>query len=156
MSRFGSALLASAALIATSPLSMAFAQRAAIEEIVVTAKQREESLQEIPLPITAFTALDLQKRSILDVRDLARFTPSFNYYSGTGRADPTALVVRGLSPNTSDERFQGLSIFVDGIFQSGPRRTSTRSRLDKSIDVNWPYRRSRIGSTSLTIQRLHE
>ena len=131
MSRLGSALLASAALIATSPLSMAFAQRAAIEEIVVTAKQREESLQEIPLPITAFTALDLQKRSILDVRDLARFTPSFNYYSGTGRADPTALVVRGLSPNTSDERFQGLSIFVDGIFQSGQLTSIDLSSLER-------------------------
>jgi iron complex outermembrane recepter protein len=102
-----------------------------IEEIVVTAKQREESLQDVPLAITAFSALDIEKRSILDVRDLARFTPSFNYYSGTGRGDPTALVVRGLAANTSDERFQGLSIFVDGIFQSGQLTSIDLSSLER-------------------------
>ena len=107
------------------------AQTLILEEIVVTAKQREERLQDVPLPITALSALDIEKRNILDVRDLARFTPSFNYYSGNGRADPTALVVRGLAANTSDERFQGLSIFVDGIFQSGQLTSIDLSQLER-------------------------
>ncbi len=87
--------------------------------IVVTAKGREQDLQDVPLAITAFDTEQLQARGINDIRDLAAFTPSFNFYSGTGRSDPTALAVRGLAPNTSDERFQGLSVFVDGIAISG-------------------------------------
>jgi outer membrane receptor protein involved in Fe transport len=143
ISKFGrkSALLRSAALIglaaaATGPAlaqqqAQQQSQRLAIEEIVVTAKQRAENLQDVPLSITAFTGEALQERGILDVRDVARFTPSLSYYSGSGRADPTALVVRGVSPQTSDERYQGLSIFVDGMFMSGQLTSVDLSQVDR-------------------------
>ena len=102
-----------------------------VDEIIVTAKLRAERLQDVPLSVTAFTGAGLEQRSILDVRDVARFTPNFNYYSGSGRADPTALVVRGLSANTSDERYQGLSFFVDGIYQSGQLTSIDLSQLER-------------------------
>lgn len=114
------------------------AQELALEEIVVTSKQREQNLQEVPLNITAFSSADLLKKNIFDVRDLASLTPSFTYYSGTGRADPTALVVRGLAPNTSDERYQGLSIFVDGVFQSGQLTSVDLSDLERVEVIKGP------------------
>ena len=116
----------------------AVAQQLTVEEIIVTSKQREQNLQDVPLNITAFSTEDLVKKNILDVRDLAQLTPSFTYYSGTGRADPTALVVRGLAPNTSDERYQGLSIFVDGIFQSGQLTSVDLSNLERIEVIKGP------------------
>lgn len=87
--------------------------------IIVTAKNREQRLQEVPLPITVFDATELENRGISNVQELAAFTPNFNIYSGSGRQDASAINVRGLSANTSDERYQPVSFFVDGIFMGG-------------------------------------
>lgn len=99
--------------------SQAFAQDQDVDEIIVTAKQRTQNLQEVALPITVLVASDLIERNILDAKDVAAFTPNFNFASGSGRGDPTAVSVRGVAPNTSDERFQGVSFFVDGVPLSG-------------------------------------
>ncbi len=131
-------LLSSGALLCGLAVLPASAQQLALEEIIVTSKQREQNLQDVPLNITAFTSDDLMKQNIFDVRDLAALTPSFTYYSGTGRADPTALVVRGLAPNTSDERYQALSIFVDGIFQSGQLTSIDLSNLERVEVIKGP------------------
>ncbi len=131
-------LLSSGALLCGLAMLPASAQQLALEEIVVTSKQREQNLQDVPLNITAFSSDDLMKQNIFDVRDIAALTPSFTYYSGTGRADPTALVVRGLAPNTSDERYQGLSIFVDGIFQSGQLTSIDLSDLSRVEVIKGP------------------
>lgn len=132
------ALLSGAALACAMSALPAGAQQLTLEEIVVTSKQREQNLQDVPLNITAFSAVDLLDKNILDVRDLAALTPSFTYYSGTGRADPTALVVRGLSANTSDERYQGLSVFVDGVFQSGQLTSIDLSSLERVEVIKGP------------------
>lgn len=92
---------------------------AVLDAITVTAKNRVQNLQDVPLSISVLSQEDIIKNSIFDIRDLAQLTPSFNFVSGTGRTDPTALAIRGLAPNTSDERFQGVSFFVDGIALSG-------------------------------------
>lgn len=118
--------------------SGAIAQQQAIEEIVVTAKHREQNLQDVSLAITAFTSADIEAKGLADVRDVAQFTPSFSYYSGTGRADPTALIVRGLAPNTSDERYQGLSVFIDGIFLSGQLTSIDTSSLERVEVIKGP------------------
>ncbi len=116
----GGTLLGSAAARAQSAAAPAAKNDASdAATIIVTAKNRKEKLQDVPLSITAFDNAALQSAGITDARDVAQFTPSFNFYSGTGRSDPTALAIRGLASNTSDERYQGLSIFVDGIALSG-------------------------------------
>ncbi len=101
----------------TAPASAASDDKLA--EVVVTARGREENLQEVPLSIAVFSADDIAAGGISDLRDLAKLAPNLVVYSGSGRADATALVVRGLSPSTSDERYQGLSTFVDGQYVSG-------------------------------------
>lgn len=90
-----------------------------LEEIVVTAKQREQNLQEVPLSISVFNEQAMENRGIENVQDVAAFTPNFNIYSGNSRQDASAINVRGLSPNTSDERYQPVSFFVDGIYMGG-------------------------------------
>ncbi|MBB5686400.1 TonB-dependent receptor [Sphingobium boeckii] len=88
-------------------------------DIVVTAKSREERLQDVPLSITALTTADLGEAQIRDIRDLQKITPNISLFGGSGRNDPSAYAMRGLTSNTSDERYQGISFFLDGIALSG-------------------------------------
>ena len=50
-------------------------QQAAMEEIIVTARQREEALQDVPASITVFTAADIQRAGIKRAADFIKLTP---------------------------------------------------------------------------------
>ncbi len=110
----------------------------ALQEVVVTAKGRVEDVQDVPLAITVVSAEQILQRTIQDARDLVNFAPSITFYSGSGRADLTALVVRGLSPQTSDERYQGLSFFVDGIAISGQLAGLDLSQVERVEIIKGP------------------
>jgi iron complex outermembrane receptor protein len=79
-------LAASVSFIALAPGHQAFAQQTAqaasadsssgLEEIVVTARRREERLQTVPLAVTAFSQADIEKQHIQQVSDLAKQVPS--------------------------------------------------------------------------------
>ena len=86
-----------------------------IEEILVTARKIEESVQDIPLAITAFTAQDIQERSIEELEDVALLTPglTFEDYSNGGFGTP---VIRGASQFSIDALEQNVSTFVDGVY----------------------------------------
>ncbi len=68
-----------------------------IEEIIVTARKREESLQDVSLSIQAFTGADLQKQGLLNMEDVIRFLPSVNHVGGT--AGMNKIIFRGVSDN---------------------------------------------------------
>lgn len=95
-----------------------FSQELLLEEITVTARKREENLQKVPISITAFSADDLEMRSIADTKDLSRFSPNL-YISNTGGGSPDTpmIYMRGIGQNdyfvTTDS---GVGTYVDGIF----------------------------------------
>ena len=72
-------LLASGALLAAMlGASAAQAQSGnTIEELVVTAEKREQSLQDVPVAISAFTSKQRDLVGISTVQDLTNFTPGF-------------------------------------------------------------------------------
>ncbi|MBM3514787.1 MAG: TonB-dependent receptor [Alphaproteobacteria bacterium] len=96
---------------------------AALEEIVVTARKREESLTEVPLSISAFSEGFLEQKGIDSIVDLANQTPGFSFRSGFGRVGSgqggsasSRPAIRGQSnilgvPNAG--------FFVDGVYVSG-------------------------------------
>lgn len=96
----------------------AMAQPKILEEIIVTAKAREQNLQDVPLAISVLGEKDLEVRGISDVQDLADFTPNLEINSPFGRRD-AVLSVRGLGSSTTDERYQSVGFFVDGIWMGG-------------------------------------
>jgi iron complex outermembrane receptor protein len=83
----------------------------ALDEITVTARRREESLQEIPLAITAFTSADIQRAGIATFGDVAKLTPSLVFEEGFG-ANDTRPTIRGL-PATRGRPPVG--VLIDGI-----------------------------------------
>lgn len=82
--------------------------------IVVTARGREENIQEVPLAITAFDADEIDNRGIQELDDVARFTPGFSFedFSG-GFAQP---VIRGQAQTRVTALETNVSTFLDGIY----------------------------------------
>jgi iron complex outermembrane receptor protein len=83
-------------------------------EIVVTARKREERLQDVPLAITAFTADQMRERQVRDVSDIAALTPGLNFEAYIGGAGTP--VIRGASQQRISDLDQNVSTFFDGIF----------------------------------------
>lgn len=87
-----------AAVLAPVPMAListpGYAQ---VEEIVVTARRREESLQDVPLAISAFSEANIERRGIDDLKDIAKYTPGVTLDEGFSAQD-TRVVIRGLSP----------------------------------------------------------
>lgn len=116
------ALAAGAACCASATMPMAWAQEGAerpvIEEVVVTARKREEALLDVPLTMTALTADAIEAKGIVEFKDVIDFTPGFFFAEhSVGRGDRSnrLLVVRGMRINTENDHQQAATVFVDGV-----------------------------------------
>ena len=114
-------LLAGATFALLSPAA-AYAQDAGAsadqggDEIVVTARKREERLQDVPIAVTAITADTLEREQINSVREIASYTPGLNITTdAVGRA---FMSIRGVGTTLIDSVQPGVGIFVDGIYQT--------------------------------------
>jgi len=86
-----------------------------LEEVVITAQKRQQSLQDVPLSVSAFTAETLSAGRMMDIRSIVDFTPGFSGNTADGFTD--ALSIRGIS--TNDFGIGGdpsVAVFVDGIW----------------------------------------
>lgn len=94
-------------------------QVAALEEVVVTARKREESIQDVPLSVTAFGAEQLRELGVKNLSGLSDFTPGFTFETFGGRrgaeGDVSRPVIRGQSNILGESN---VAIFVDGIIYS--------------------------------------
>ena len=89
----------------------AFSQVQALEEVVVTARRREENLQEVPVAITAISAEDLELRSIENTEDLQVLLPNVDI-RGSG-------VSGGAAGNMAIRGIPGVARYIDGVALSG-------------------------------------
>src|SRR5271167_1068663 len=62
-----------------------------LEEVIVTAQRREESLQDVPISATAVSGLQLQRAQITDIAGLQFIAPGLN--TATTIVDPTELFI---------------------------------------------------------------
>jgi iron complex outermembrane recepter protein len=92
---------------------------AALEEIVVTARKREESLQDVPISVSAFTSAQIRDLGVTNLSALSDFTPGFSFETFGGRrgaeGDVSRPVIRGQSNILGESN---VAIFVDGIIYS--------------------------------------
>ena len=89
--------LAIAAVLAAGPVRvLAQPAEVAIEEVVVTATRRAESIQDIPINIASFSGDELANREITDLAELGRSVPGL-YVIDQGKRNANYIVVRGLN-----------------------------------------------------------
>ncbi|MEJ2171760.1 MAG: TonB-dependent receptor [Woeseiaceae bacterium] len=91
------------ALAVATACAMPVVEAADLEEVVVTASRREQSLMEVPYNISAYTAADLAKSRVHDLNEIARMVPGLtNIEQGpSARGNNNNFVLRGLNANTS-------------------------------------------------------
>lgn len=93
-----------------------------LDEVIVSARKREESLVDVPVSVQAFTAADIAERGFLTLQDLITFTPGMNFQN-MGNSQPgrynTGIRFRGLEGAASSPSNQTGALFVDGVFILG-------------------------------------
>ena len=89
------------------------AQQAVLEEIVVTARTREEALMDVPLSITAFTELELERQNVYGMEDLAQWTPALQFQDVNGAFQNPAI--RGLNQTDQSSPQGNVGVFIDGV-----------------------------------------
>lgn len=91
-------------------------QATQLDDITVTARKRVESIQEVPVSVTAFNASEMDRRGFAGLEDLARATPGFTfepYMTGGAHGAP---VMRGLAQTFTTARIQNVSFFINGVY----------------------------------------
>ncbi len=89
------------------------AQALALEEIIVTAQRREQSLQEVPISMEVFTGESLKLQGYRNFEDLSKFSPSVTVRDGSSQQTTT---IRGFGTEGNSLTLQTATpIFLDGI-----------------------------------------
>ena len=117
------------AAMSVAGMNPAVAQQAdsIFEEITVTATKREESIFEVPVAVSAFTAATIEKQGITDLVDIGKFVPNLNVTTfSAGHTSSANPFIRGIGLQdhliTTDP---GVSVYVDGVY------------LGRQIGQNW-------------------
>lgn len=115
-------LLTAVAAASAIPSGLALAQEAApaLEEIIVSARKRDESLQDVPLSIQVFGEAEIQRANILDLNGIANFAPGVSLFENVDRGYGQ-LFIRGMqnTPPVGDTSRELASIFLDGVYYTG-------------------------------------
>ncbi|MGE8233478.1 MAG: TonB-dependent receptor, partial [Stenotrophomonas sp.] len=121
------------ALLASGPVLAQEAQPAAatdgkaasatnLDSITVTARKREETLQEVPVAVTAFTSEALDKLNVQDIADLDSQVPNLTIYAARGASSTVTAYIRGVGQ--SDPTWgadPGVGIYLDDVYIARPQ-----------------------------------
>ena len=106
----------SAAITATSLLAPSAAM-AQLEEVVVTARARTESLQDVPATVTAFTEGQIENMGIARAEDFVYMTPGVTFVNSVEVGD-SQLAIRGI--NGARDAEANFAFIVDGVLYTNP------------------------------------
>ena len=88
----------------------------AIEEIIVTARKKDESIQDVPMAVTAITE-QLRESSVRRIEDIQAFAPNLFINRTPGIASGAAITIRGVASLESDKSYEpSIGVVMDGMF----------------------------------------
>ena len=112
----GAAIFALTSLPAVTWAADSSANNLVIEEIIVTARKKEESIQDTPLAVTAITG-ELREGSVRRLEDIQAFAPNLFINRTPGIASGAAITIRGVASLESDKSFEpSIGVVMDGMF----------------------------------------
>ncbi len=94
----------------------------AIEEVVVTARRREETLQDVPLSITAFSGEELARIGALNIIEVGQTTPNVTLEVSRGTNTTITAFIRGVGQQDPVAGFEaGVGIYIDDVYLNRPQ-----------------------------------
>ncbi|HUE79023.1 MAG TPA: TonB-dependent receptor [Sphingomicrobium sp.] len=91
-------------------------------EIVVTARRRDELLQDVPIAVTAYSGEQLNRQGALDLSDIGDTTPNVTLETSRGTNSTLTAFIRGVGQQDPVAGFeQGVGIYIDDIYLNRPQ-----------------------------------
>jgi iron complex outermembrane receptor protein len=93
-----------------------------LDAVTVTARKREETLQEVPVAVTAFTAATLDRLNVRDLGDLDAQVPNLTIYAARGSSSTATAYIRGIGQ--ADPLWgvdPGVGIYLDDVYIARPQ-----------------------------------
>lgn len=108
----------------------AFAQEGLLEEVVVYAQKRGQSILEVPISVASYSADALDKAQVRDVGDLQQMDPSLSVNASSGGSE-SVFAIRGIGTAGNNAGLeQSVGVFIDGVYRGRPG-----SALSDYVDV---------------------
>ena len=93
-----------------------------LEEIITTARRREESLQDVPIAVTAFSSEELALRGASDITEIAQSTPSVTLEPSRATNSTLTAFIRGIGQQDPLAGFeQGVALYIDDVYIARPQ-----------------------------------
>lgn len=124
--------LIGASVIAAVAAAQSGAQEAQLEEIVVTARQRAERIQDVPATVQAFTATEIASAGIERPQDFIALTPGVAQVQ-TAEAGDMQVTIRGI--NTGRDAETNFALVVDGVLQTNPNALNQELANVSQIEI---------------------
>ncbi|MFC3302531.1 TonB-dependent receptor [Parvularcula lutaonensis] len=108
--------------------------------ITVTARRKDETILEAPVAVSAFDRDAIENLQLLNIDDVARFTPGLSFSKAFGRATERP-VIRGQSNVLAGVQFgveSGTAYFVDGVYYAGSIQNLDPNELERVEVVKGP------------------
>lgn len=118
---YGVALGCFALLLSPQDAQAQTADAASIDEVTVTARRREESLQEVPLSISVMSGDDLERIGAADIIEVAQSSPNVTLEVSRGTNTTLTAFIRGVGQQDPVAGFEsGVGLYVDDIYFNRP------------------------------------
>ncbi|MES2753111.1 MAG: TonB-dependent receptor [Pseudomonadota bacterium] len=92
------------------------------QEVVVTARRREETLLDVPIAISAFSGAQLEKSGAIDITDLSNVTPNVTLENSRATNSTLTAFIRGVGQQDPVAGFeQGVGIYLDDVYLNRPQ-----------------------------------
>ena len=116
--------LISSAIAVTASVMFAITNihAAELEEIIVTATKKEESLQDVSVSVSVISGDKIQEAGLHDLKDIGQYIPNFNV---SENAISTIASMRGVGVGANQSFEQSVGLFVDGVHLAKGRQFRT-------------------------------
>ena len=112
-------IAATSTVSSVSMVPFAQAQDAMIEEVVVTARKRQESLQDVPVAVTALTPNQLERGSIQRTTDIDKMVPNVELHQTYIGSESLSASIRGIGFDDIEKSLEPtVGVAVDGVFMA--------------------------------------
>jgi iron complex outermembrane recepter protein len=128
--KFTAPVILAALNLGAAPTLAADAADDELDEIVVTATKREQTLQDVPVAVTVTTADTLEKAQIRDILELQSIVPSLRV-SQLQTSTQTNFLIRGFGNGANNPGIESsVGVFIDGVY-----RSRSASQIGDLMDV---------------------
>ena len=105
-----------------APMPAAQPNTTQVEELVVTARRRDETLKDVPIAVSAYTAAALERQGVRDITDLQKTTPSLTLQAARGSNSTLIAFIRGVGQQDPLWGFDpGVGLYLDDVYVARPQ-----------------------------------